>query len=72
MKRQKVEFSEKRWACPHCNYSVAPEMEWTERKHFTAHSLKCVRCFYRTETKATWAEAEAAYRSMPPADRGDA
>lgn len=58
----KIEFSEKRWACPRCAYSVAPEMFMTERKHFDAHSLQCVRCLYRTETKATWAEAEAAYR----------
>lgn len=58
----KVEFSEKRWACPQCQYSVAPEMYATERKHFDAHSLRCVRCSYQTETKATWADAEAAYR----------
>lgn len=65
MKKPKVEFSEKRWACPQCNYSVAPEMFCTERKHFHAHALECVRCSYRTETQLTWADAEAAYRRSP-------
>jgi hypothetical protein len=65
MKKPKFEFSEMRWACPQCNYSAAPEMERSERKHFDAHSLQCVRCLYRTETKATWADAEAAYRRTP-------
>lgn len=62
----RVEFSTDRWACPHCNYSVHPDMHSSERKHFDAHALQCVRCLYRTETKASWAEAEAAYRRTPP------
>lgn len=69
---ERIAFSDKRWACPHCQYSVAPEMVLTERKHFDAHSLKCVRCLYQTETKATWLEAEDAYRgaAQRPADCG--
>ena len=62
MKKPKAEFSQKRWGCPACNYSAPPDLHFSERKHFVAHSLQCVRCLYRTETKESWADAEAAYR----------
>jgi hypothetical protein len=63
-KKSTFEFSGERWSCPHCRYSVPPEMESSESKHFNAYSLRCVRCLYRTETKPTWGEAEAAYRTI--------
>jgi len=63
--------SRERWYCPHCNYSASPNEIFTTRKHFDAHALECVRCLYRTETKTTWKEAEAAYRlAAKPADEG--
>lgn len=43
--------------CPQCGYSVTPDKVFTERKHFDAHALRCVRCLYTTETKPTWIEA---------------
>lgn len=51
----------RRWSCPQCNYSAPPKEIFSLRKHFEAHSLECERCLYRTETKATWAEAIEAY-----------
>lgn len=55
--------------CPECNYSATPDEHLgKERKHFWPHSLECVRCGYRTETKATWPEAIAAWngtKSVP-------
>lgn len=65
MKPVRVEFSKERWSCPQCNYSVHPDLYSSVRKHFEAHALQCVRCSYRTETKASWAEAESAYRRSP-------
>jgi hypothetical protein len=51
-------MAEKEFAnCPHCNYSAPPDRVYTERKHFDAHSLRCSRCLYQTETKASWLEA---------------
>lgn len=50
--------------CPECNYSAYPnEIIGTERKHHWPHSLECVRCGYRTETKKNWAEAKAAWNA---------
>ena len=43
--------------CPVCDYSAPPDRVRTERKHFTAHSLRCTRCAYQTETKASFTEA---------------
>jgi len=43
--------------CPQCSYSAPPDKIRTERKHFDAHSLRCSRCLYQTETKASWLEA---------------
>lgn len=54
-----------RWSCSQCNYSVTPNEIFSERKHFDAHALECVRCLYRTETKPTWEEAKAAYCRAP-------
>jgi len=48
--------------CPWCNYSAPPDRLRTERKHFTAHSLRCSRCKWQTETKPSWPAAEAAWR----------
>ena len=58
-------MSDWRWHCPHCNYSAEPDRFRTDRKHFDAHALQCVRCLYRTETKPNWEEAEAAYGASP-------
>lgn len=44
--------------CPVCSYSVPPERLVSERKHFDAHSIRCLRCLYTTETKSSMAEAE--------------
>lgn len=45
--------------CPQCAYSATPdEILGQQRKHFWPHSLRCVRCGYQTETKATWIEAK--------------
>jgi hypothetical protein len=48
--------------CPQCDYSATPdEILGRERSHFWPHSLRCVRCGYQTETKATWDGAKAAW-----------
>ena len=48
--------------CPECNYSAYPnEVLGEQRKHHWPHSLECVRCGYRTETKNTWDEAKRAW-----------
>jgi ssDNA-binding Zn-finger/Zn-ribbon topoisomerase 1 len=44
--------------CPECNYSASPERVYTERKHFSAHALRCTRCGYTTETKRDWGAAD--------------
>lgn len=50
--------------CPQCNYSAEPdEVIGQERKHFFPHSLRCVRCGYTTETKATMLSAAMAWNS---------
>jgi uncharacterized Zn finger protein len=49
-------------SCPECNFTPPPdEVLGQERKHFYPHSLRCVRCGYTTETKATWEEAIRAW-----------
>ena len=50
--------------CPWCNYSAPPDRVFTERKHFTAHSLRCSRCLYRTETMPSWQAAEDAWHKV--------
>ena len=51
--------------CPECNYSATPnEILGRERKHHWPHSLECVRCGYRTETKQTWPLAIAAWNKQ--------
>lgn len=47
--------------CPQCDYSASPDELLTNTKNFSAHSLRCIRCGYTTETKATWDEAKAAW-----------
>jgi uncharacterized Zn finger protein len=54
--------------CPECNYSASPdEIRGQERKHFHPHSLRCVRCGYQTETKATWPDAKRAWNKAAAA-----
>lgn len=48
--------------CPECGYSAYPnEILGKERKHHWPHSLECVRCGYRTETKNSWDEAKRSW-----------
>lgn len=56
-------LTEAEWSCPVCEYSVPPKSIKSERKHFAAHSLQCVRCNYTTETKSSWGAAIAAYNA---------
>jgi hypothetical protein len=51
--------------CPACNYSAPPESFKTERKHFDAHSFRCSRCLYQTETKPTLRDAMHAWNASP-------
>lgn len=57
--------------CPQCSYSVTPDEILTVRKHFDAHSLRCVRCGYTTETMASWAEAARAWNKGSAARNAD-
>jgi hypothetical protein len=50
--------------CPHCQYSATPdEVYGTETNHFHAHSHRCVRCGFTTETTGSWPEAVARWNN---------